>query len=233
MCDLGLQIGLSAQCLTVALEALGQALNCSISCYRKDSALFSLYVPLHRPVLPLGTQGPANRIRGSLLLSSFQRQNKATDPQAPDCKANQGWHLPLQITFYPDSPGRSFCCSPHLLRTAFFSGMKGCFSLKSKGWLHPWANAATNWVQTCRIHQLPRAAVSSKRNHEEIGAQHGEGQLPTAPSQVKWMFDGWWMFDVFHSIYVKLLCFLVAAFFILNLSPRQKHHRSHGCRDQL
>lgn len=90
MCDVELQIGLSARCLTVALEALGQALNWSISCYRRDSALFSLYVLLHKAVLPSGTQGPANRTKGSLLLSSFQGQNKAADPRAPDCKGNQG-----------------------------------------------------------------------------------------------------------------------------------------------
>lgn len=70
MCDLGLQIGRSAQCLTVVLEALGQALNCSISCYRRDSALFSLYVPLHRPVLPLGTQVPA---RGAAFFFPFSK----------------------------------------------------------------------------------------------------------------------------------------------------------------
>lgn len=124
---------------------------------------------------------------GSRAAAFFLLSKGRTKLQTPKvCKANQGWHLPLQIFFYPDNPGRSFCCSPHLLRTAFFSGTKGCFSLKSKGWLRPWADAAANWVQMCRIHQLPQAAVSSKRNHEKrLVPKHGEGQLPKPPSQVK------------------------------------------------
>lgn len=52
-----------------------------------------------------------------------------------------------------------------------------------------WAGAAADRVQMCRIHQLPHAAVGSKRSHEKrLVPKRREGLTP--PSQLRpWTFE--------------------------------------------